>query len=65
MLTIREAFDVMIDFLTMYWQKTGSDEIANFLSDMNADLWEDGSTADPAIWGEWEDLIHLLQQLTR
>lgn len=52
-LTICQAFDVMTDFLTNYWKKTGSDEIANLLSDMNTEIWADGSTGDPAIWGEW------------
>ena len=46
-LTIREAFDAMTDFLTVYWEQTDSEDIANLLSDMNTELWSDSSTADP------------------
>jgi hypothetical protein len=52
-ITVRQAFDVMTAFLTIYWKKTGSDEVACLLSDMNTEIWADGSTGDPAIWGEW------------
>lgn len=57
-LTIRQAFDVMTDFLAAYWKKTDSDEVANLLSDMNTEIWADGSTADPAIWGEWCESVN-------
>jgi hypothetical protein len=59
-LTVTQAFDAMTCFLISYWKKTGSDEVANLLSDMNTELWADGSTADPAIWGEWVDSINVI-----
>ena len=53
-ITVRQAFDAMTDFLTIYWKKTGSDEVACLLSDMDMNIFGDGNqTADPAIWGEW------------
>lgn len=67
-LTILQAYDVMTDFIEKYWKKTGCDEIACLLSDMSKDVWADGSTGDPAIWGEWEEsvqrVVGSLQELT-
>jgi len=53
MLTIRQAFDVMVCFLDDYYQRGKSDEIAVLLGGLNVHLWADGMTADPAFWGDW------------
>lgn len=67
-LTIRQAYDVMTNFLEMYWKETDCDEIAGLLSDMSTEIWADGSTGDPAIWGEWEESVRTIvgneQELT-
>lgn len=57
LLTLQQAFDSMTEFLTLYWEETGSEDLANLLSDMNTNIWTDGSTADPAIWGDWENAV--------
>ena len=57
-LTIQQAYDVMTNFLEIYWKETDCDEIACLLSDMSTEIWADGSTGDPAIWEEWEESVY-------
>jgi len=57
MLTIRQAYDVMICFLENWFQLTRSDDIAVVLGGLNL-AWLDPSTGerwsgDPAFWGDW------------
>lgn len=56
-LSIQQVFDIMTHFLTVYWEKTDSEDVANLLSDMNTEVWLDGSTADPAIWDDWVEAV--------
>lgn len=43
----------MREFLEVYYEDTGSEDIADVLSDTQLNLWKDGGTADPAAWSEW------------
>lgn len=52
LLTSRQAYLVMFEFLRQYYQRGESDEIGNLLS--NLSLLANGSSADPAQWGDWE-----------
>ena len=52
-LSYEEAFKCMREFLEIYYQNTHSDDISDVLSDTQMSFWKDGSTADPASWGEW------------
>jgi hypothetical protein len=45
-LSIYEAFESMIRFLEMYYERTGSDDVGSLLGDMM--ILEDGLTIDPA-----------------
>lgn len=51
MLTTREAFDAMVDFLTAIYERTRSDDIGSLLGDLQ--VLSDGTTADPAAWQDW------------
>ena len=56
MLTEQEAFEAMRFFLAEFWKRGGSQsgsDVADLLSWTARDLWEDGSTADPAQWDDW------------
>lgn len=50
-LSEREAYNAMVYFLEVYYRQTHSDDVGALLSSML--LFHDGTTADPAIWGEW------------
>lgn len=52
-ITKMEAFLAMKDFLNSYYQMTKSDDVGALLGAM--EILEDGETADPAIWEDWED----------
>ena len=45
----------MFHFLEEYWKRTHSVEIGDLLSFMS--LLPDGSTADPAILGDWQKAV--------
>jgi hypothetical protein len=63
-ISARQAFDVMTDFLDIYYEKTGSGQINSLLSDMDMRTWGDGNqTADPAIWEDWINSVNTV--LTR
>ncbi|MDO8330576.1 MAG: hypothetical protein Q7T36_08910 [Fluviicoccus sp.] len=54
-LTPDEAMVAMHSFLEMYWERGHSEEIACLLSSLI--LQEDGSCADPALSGDWEQCV--------
>lgn len=54
-LSSQQAFEAMVLFLEMYYEHTQSDDVGGLLSDMI--FLEDGTTADPATWGEWVECI--------
>ncbi|MEL6302450.1 MAG: hypothetical protein AAFV47_11045 [Pseudomonadota bacterium] len=49
----KEAFLAMYSFLEAEYELTKSDDLGGLLGSMS--LLADGSTADPAIWSEWEN----------
>ena len=54
-LTILEAFEAMKCFLDTYYNYTKSDDVGGLLGGLQ--FLEDGSTADPAYWQEWEESV--------
>ena len=54
-LTKREAYEAMYAFLEALYDRTQSDDIGALLGGMS--LLDDGGTADPAVWDEWEDAV--------
>lgn len=52
LLTPRQAYLVMFEFLRQYYERGQSDEIGNLLG--NLSLLSDGSSADPPQWTDWE-----------
>lgn len=54
-MTVRQAFDAMRVFLTGYYRRTGSVDVASLLGDMKQA--EDGSTMDPAAWCDWMESV--------
>ena len=55
-LTPRQAFDAMRDFLERHQRRTGSDDIASLLGDLQ--MLADDLTADPAAYSEWIDCVN-------
>ncbi len=56
-LTIRQAFDAMVQFLENWYHLTNSEDIGNLLSGLDL-AWRDPVsgerwTADPALWSDW------------
>jgi hypothetical protein len=49
------AYKAMVRFLENYYERGGrnDDEIAVLLSSMSTEIFQDGETADPAIWDDW------------
>jgi len=56
-LTKNEAYLAMYAFLEREYELTQSDDIGSLLGSMS--LLQDGSTADPAVWNDWEDSIEI------
>ncbi|QDO83747.1 hypothetical protein FM037_11525 [Shewanella psychropiezotolerans] len=54
-LSKKEAYLAMYAFLENMYKLTGSDDIGGLLGSMS--LLQDGHTADPAAWQDWEDAI--------
>ncbi len=50
-----EAYKAMFCFLENYYKQTGSDDVGALLGSMQ--ILEDMSTADPAMWNDWEGCI--------
>ena len=59
-LTMLQAFEAMKVFLDEYYKLTKSDDVGGLLGDMQ--LLQDGATADPATWGEWEESVEKVLQ---
>jgi len=53
----------MTEFLERYYDRTsGQAELAQVLSEIQTDP-ADGSTGDPAAWGDWMDAVeHVMQR---
>ncbi len=54
-LTEVQAFNAMIKFLELYYERTLSDDIGSLLGDLQ--FLKDGKTADPAAWQDWSNCI--------
>ncbi|MCA3698203.1 MAG: hypothetical protein IOB84_00255 [Brevundimonas sp.] len=56
-LTEFQAYNAMLEFLEAYWERGGrtSDDLASMLSGMQ--LFDDGSTYDPAQWDDWKRAV--------
>lgn len=59
-LTQKQAFLAMTMFLETYFRQTQADDIGGLLGSMA--LLEDGSTADPAIWHDWQYAVDLISR---
>ena len=57
-MTSMQAFKAMVCFLEDYYYKTSSDDLGALLSYMQ--LFEDGSTWDPAIWNDWVESVDMV-----
>lgn len=52
--TVRAAYENMFLALDAAWDEGRSEELGRYLSDANPFLWEDGRSADPAVWDDFE-----------
>jgi hypothetical protein len=59
-LTIREGYAAMFDFLRGVYERTQSADLGVLLGGMS--LLQDGSTADPAAWSDWEDAVRKVKE---
>ena len=57
-LTKREAYAAMFTFLEEIYNATKSDDLGALLGSMS--MLQDGTTADTAIWSEWEEAIAIV-----
>ncbi len=53
--SIDEAYDVMVDYLEGYYNRTRSDDVAMLLGDLL--LLEDGTSFDLAAMSDWEESV--------
>ena len=49
--SLKEAYLARYEFLVELYERTQSDELGSLLGDLS--LLADGTTADPAAWGDW------------
>lgn len=54
-LTTRDAYAAMFAFLEEIYRRTESDDLGALLGGMS--LLEDGGTADPAYWVDWQAAV--------
>ncbi|MBP6870359.1 hypothetical protein KBC04_05725 [Candidatus Babeliales bacterium] len=54
-LTTEQSFNVMYEFLDIYFLQNRSGDLATILGGMS--FLQDGGTADPAMWGMWIESI--------
>lgn len=60
-LTINEAFESMVKFLEMYYERTSSDDVGSLLGDII--ILNDGYTADPASWDDWMECVYKVKKV--
>jgi hypothetical protein len=58
-LTSKQAYLTMFEFLRRHYERGASDEIGGLLGGLS--LLADGSTADPAIWPDWEEASEVVR----
>lgn len=54
-LSVKEAYAAMFSYLEDLYEREHSDDVGVLLGGMS--LLQDGSTADPAAWSDWEAAI--------
>lgn len=54
-MTKQHAYAAMFEYLKALYDRTQSDELGGLLGGMC--LLEDGTTADPAAWSDWEEAV--------
>ena len=54
-LSKQEAYDAMFCFLRNIYERNESDDLGALLGSMI--VLEEGETADPAVWQDWEEAI--------
>jgi hypothetical protein len=47
------AYKAMVRFLERYYTLTNSEDVGALLGSMSMDVFQDGKSADPAIWEDW------------
>jgi hypothetical protein len=55
MLTTKQAYLAMYQFLVDFYRRTKSDDVGSLLGGMS--YLEDGHTADPAVWADWVNCV--------
>lgn len=60
-LSIKEAYNAMIEFLDRYYEITKSDDVGSLLGGMM--FLEDGSTMDSAVWNDWLECVEKVKQI--
>ena len=56
----KEAYLAMFSFLEHWYEMTKSDDVGSLLGSMP--FLQDGSTADPALWSDWEAAIQMVRK---
>lgn len=59
-LSTKEAYAAMFIFLVEIYNRTKSDDLGSLLGGMC--LLDDGNTADPAAWNDWNEAIRRLKR---
>jgi hypothetical protein len=54
-LTLKQGYLAMYAFLDAFYNRTRSEGVVGLLGDMSFLI--DGSTTDPAAWGDWLDAV--------
>ena len=54
-MTDKQAYAAMFNFLKDLYARTKSDALGGLLGGMS--ILDDGSTADPAVWSDWEKAV--------
>jgi len=62
-LTQLQSYNIVYKLLNNYYDKTKDEDMMSLLPSML--FWNEQSTADPAIWGEWLEAINNKKKLTK
>lgn len=54
-ISVKQAYLAMYEYLLQLYNRNGSDDLGGLLGGMS--LLPDGSTADPAAWGDWMQCV--------
>jgi hypothetical protein len=58
-LTIKEAYQAMIEYLDKVYDRAPSDDLGSLLGSMA--LMKDGGTMDPAAWTDWLNAVRKIK----